>query len=118
MSRNGEFHAASTSFRFEDIEDPYDWDDPVGPDRRVSTHRLSAWIPGDDVPIAGHIRYTTTETGARVDNIQVEESRRRRGVATALMNRLESKYGADKVEHTGRTPEGEKWWAGYKGDPR
>lgn len=116
MSRSEEFHGArSGEIRFEHRETG----DEVGLQPREGDRppmRLAAWFHGDnDVPIAGYIRHVPNTKGTRVDILHVEESRRRHGVATALMRQLESIYGSENIEHGGRTSEGSAWWEKYRG---
>jgi ribosomal protein S18 acetylase RimI-like enzyme len=107
VSRNEDFAQGRTGpIRFEHAEHAGE----------ESTHRLAAWFDGDDAyPIAGYIRHTPHDKGTKVDMVHVDEGRRRRGVASALMGELERMYGSENIQHTERTDEGQSWWRKYRG---
>lgn len=83
-------------------------------DEQADHQRVSAWFANDDEDhgLAGYLSHKPAQDGStEVRVLHVEDDRRRMGVGSALMDALAQKHPV--IDHGGRTPEGEKWWAGY-----
>ena len=70
-------------------------------------HEVIGWFEDDDdYPIAGYVRYKPGSP-VKISALHVEPERRRMGVASRVMDHLESLHGVDNIDHGYRTPDGQ-----------
>ena len=74
---------------------------------------LFAHLQGGEAPV-GHLSvWLHTNNTAFIKKMDVDAEFQRRGIASALYETFRAEYPGILVEHGQRTPDGDKWWAGY-----
>ena len=99
----------------EDEEDGFDRRDAdYGHGGREELHTLTATHP--DHGQMGTLKYWSPRFEGdyiSVHMLKVPKEHQRRGVASALMDEMQSRHPGTSIMHGYRTPQGRSWWGGY-----